>query len=404
MPSGHVAHFIVKLIEEELNFHKIESVYEAELRGAPPFSPRMMTGVLIYGYMRGVYSSRELARACEERVDFMMLSAMNRPDFRTIALFRSRHAEALKDIFTQVVRLCLTSKLIDFKHVAVDGTKIKANASKDKNQSYQRLKEQEEALVKEWLTKSEELDAAEDQEYGDDDRGDMFSDAQEALKRIQEAKKALEERDKQEREKRARLAESGAKPRSHAKKRSEPKDTDRYNFTDPDSRLLRTRQGFVQGYNGQAAVDSKNQIIVSCHLSNAGNDLDELKPLLKGIEKNCVRLPKEISADTGYCSEENLAELQERQIRGYVALGQDPPKEKQPIPANSLRQEMKQRFMKGGKKSRYRLRKITVEPVFGIIKQVRKLRELLLRGLQLAELEWSLVCTSHNLWKLFRAS
>lgn len=407
VPEGHPARFIVRLVKEEISFKELEKKYQEAKAGPPAYSPRMMTGILLYGYMRGEYSSRNLSRACEERVDFMLISGMSKPDFRTIANFRRRTGAELQKIFIEVVRLCREAGLADLKHVAIDGTRIKANASADKNKSYKQIKEEEKKLereVKEWLDKAEELDKEEDDEHGGDDRGDILPHAEEALSRIREAKKRLEEQDRKAREERAEQEKAGIKARKAQKLRSAPNDKTKHNFTDRDSRVMKTRRGFIQGYNGQLAVDSKNQIVVSCYVTSAQADIEELKPMIKEINKVCKINPLEVSLDTGYCSEENLRALEEESIRGYVALGNKPDTPSRAIPPGSLRLKMKERLRKGASRSRYKIRMKTVEPVIGIIKQVRKFREFLLRGIEAVNTEWSLVCTSHNLWKLFAAT
>jgi hypothetical protein len=355
--------------------------------------------------MRGEYSSRNIERACEERVDFMVITGMSHPDFRTIALFRKRHGDALQEMFVQVVKLCKEAKLVDLEHVAIDGTKIKANASMESNKTYKQMKGEEARIakqVKDWLDKAEAIDAEEDAKYGEDDRGDILPPAQEALRRIREARERLEKRDKEAREKREADTKAGIKPRVAEKKRDQPKEKEKYNFTDEDSRVMKSRGWHFQGYNAQAGVDAKKHIIVSCHVSSKQNDFDELKPALERLRELYGKV-KEISLDNGYCSEENLRELESCNIKGYVALGTEAIITKRNNSPNSLRWKMQERLLKGGKRSRYNIRKITVEPVFGIIKHVRKFREFLLRGLSSVTTEWSLVCTSHNLWKLFHA-
>ena len=393
VPEGHVSHFVVKLVLEELNLSEIMSSYREE-RGYPPHSPRMMTAVLLYGYMRGVYSSRKLSQACQERTDFMVVSGMSVPDHRPLAKFRTRHREALSRLFVQVVELCQKAKLLDLTHVAIDGTKIKGNASLAQNMSYKDLKDTEKRLVDRWFQEAEQTDSREDQELGEDKRGDEFPTAGEALKRVREAKKALEEQDAQERKCREQAEKEGKKPRSRTKARTAPAQDKQYNFTDPQSGPMRSSKGgYLQGYNAQAAVDTKKQIIVACDVSGAKNDLNELIPIVKQIKRNCKKQAQQVSADAGYCSRENLNALKRRSIRGYI------PKTDKIADVGIIR-EMSLRLERGGRRSRFRLRKITVEPVFGIIKAARGFSQFLLRGLDKVKLEWNLVCTAHNLWKL----
>lgn len=391
VPKGHVAHFVVKLVSEELDLREIEGAYK-ETRGYPPHSPKMMTAVLLYGYMKGVYSSRQLSAACGERTDFMVVSGMNVPDHRPLSMFRKRHRTALNNLFEQVVHLCQKAKLLDLKHVAVDGTKVKANASISQNMSYGDLK----ATVENWFEKAEELDRKEDGEFGEA-RGDEFPTATEALRRIKEAKKAIEEKDAKEQSERKKAEQEGKKPPSKTKPRPAPLADKQYNFTDPDSGVMRSKQGFIQAYNSQVAVDSKNQVIVARNVSCAKNDLNELMPLVDQVERIFTDPPKEISADCGYCTYHNLKALKERNIRGYI-----PRTEK--IANVGIIAEMTTRLKRAGRRSRFRLRKTLAEPVFGIIKSARGFTHFLMRGLQNVSLEWSLACTAHNLWKLAKAT
>jgi len=395
VPAEHPAHFIVKLVSEDLNMNGILSGYK-ELRGYPPHSPKMMTAVLLYGYMRGVYSSRKLSEACQERTDFMVVSGMNTPDHRPIARFRRKHGAELIELFTQVLKLCKQARLFNLNHVAVDGTKIKGNASLAQNASYKQLTDDEENITQEWLKKADQIDREEDELFGEDNRGNEFPTAEEALRRIREARKHLEEEDKREREERQKAEETGQKPKSKTKKRTAPAPEKQYNFSDPDSGIMNTAKGFLQGYNAQVAVDSKKHIIVACGVSRAKNDLNELVPLLKQIPRNCKKQAQEISADSGYCSHENLKALKRHRIRGYI-----PKTDK--ISDVGLVKDMSLRLKRAGWRSRYHLRKITAEPVFGIIKAARAFGQFLLRGIKNVSVEWSLACTAHNLWKLAAA-
>jgi transposase len=255
VPAEHPAHFIVKLVSEDLNMNGILSSYK-EPRGYPPHSPQMMTAVLLYGYMRGVYSSRKLSEACQERTDFMVVSGMNTPDHRPIAMFRKKHGKALSELFAQVLKLCKQANLFNLNHVAVDGTKIKGNASLSQNTSYEQLIDDEKKTAQAWLDKADRIDREEDELFGEDNRGNEFPTAEEAIRRIREAKKQLEDEDKREREERKKAEERGEKPQSKQKKRSSPAPDKQYNFSDPESGIMRTAKGYLQGYNAQIAVDS----------------------------------------------------------------------------------------------------------------------------------------------------
>jgi transposase len=416
VPRDHPAHLIRELVREELDLAAILAAYERELRGFPPYHPAMMVALLLYAYSRGVYSSRQIARACEERLDFMAVTALQRPDFRTISDFRRRHLAALAGLFAQVLALCRAAGLVRLGHVALDGTKVNANASKHKAMSYGRMKQRERDLateVERWLAQAERADAADDAEHGDA-RGDempaWLADKHERLAKIRQAKAALE----------AEAAEpprpdDGAGPgpssgmmdqgRPRRAANGGPPDRAQRNFTDPDSRVLKTRDGFVQGYNGQIAVDGHRQIITAQRLTTNGADYAAPAPLSDDTIRRCGRKPKEVSADTGFCNEDHLAALADRGIAGYLGPGRarhhragDTGRRR--IAPRSLMAAMAARLRRAGRRSRYRLRKQIVEPVFGQIKAARGFRQFLLRGFAQARHEWALICAVHNLTKL----
>ena len=416
VPAGHAAHFVREMVRESLDLSAILMDYPEE-RGQPPYHPAMMTALLLYAYSRGVYSSRKMAKACEERLDFMAVTGLQKPDFRTIADFRKRHLGALSGLFGQVLGLCRAAGLVKLGHVALDGTKIKANASKHKAMSYARMVKAETELsaeVETWLAQAEAADGAEDREFGAAARGDEMPDwvanKQQRLAKIKQAKAALEA--EAEAAAAARDAQEPAPERPGRKPTlpSEvPADKAQRNFTDPDSRILKTKDGFIQGYNAQAAVDAGRQIIVAHGLTNATSDQGQLEPMVERIEAMAGARPKELSADAGYCSEDNLEALEARAIRGYIATGRQKHGAAAAVgpraaPPRSLRAAMATRLKRGGRRSRYRLRKITVEPVFGQIKEVRGFRQFLMRGLDKVAHEWGLVCTAHNLTKLATAA
>ena len=415
VPAGHLAHFVRDTVREQLDLSAIMEQY-AEERGYPPYHPVMMTALLLYAYCQGVYSSRRIARACQQRVDFMAVTAHQQPDFRTISEFRRRHLEALGALFGQVLGLCEQAGLVKLGHVALDGTKMKANASKHKAMSYGRMKQREPELAAEvakWFAEAEARDAAEDDELGAEHRGDELpewvANKQRRLKKIREAMAALEAEAQQAAEAQEAAQESedqqsearrgggstpskGSSARRKAKPRGKaPPDKAQRNFTDPDSRIMKDSHGFQQSYNAQAAVDADSQVIVAEGLTNAGNDKQQVVPMLDEIEKQTGRVPRELSADSGYCSEENLEQLDERKMRGYIATGRQ---------KHGQASAMATRLRRGGHRSRYRLRKQTVEPVFGQIKGARGFRQFLLRGLEKVQHEWRLICTAHNLLKL----
>ncbi|KRR19652.1 MULTISPECIES: IS1182 family transposase [Bradyrhizobium] len=424
VPRDHVSRLIVSLVRESLDLSAIIGSYRSGL-GQPPFDPRMLTALLLHGYASGIYSSRRIARAAVERADFMMIVAGDAPDFRTISEFRRRHLKALADLFVQVLKLAEKAGLVKLGHVALDGTKIKANASKHKAMSYDRMKKREAELAAEvdrWLKAAEAADAQEDKLYGDkrgDEMPDWVADKQKRLEKIREAKAALEAEAKAaaeaERKARAeaeerRIAEGGKKNgKTSAPPNTEPDGKAQRNFTDPESRILKTKDGYIQGYNAQAAVDGAHQIIVAQTLTSSSSDQAQLAPLLDGIRANLGTNPDEVSADAGYCSDANLRTIKRRRIEGYIATGRQKhgtksATAKKASRPGSLIARMSTKLKRAGYRSRYRLRKQIVEAVFGQIKQARGFRQFLLRGIEKVSAEWALICTAHNLVKLARAA
>jgi transposase len=421
VPEDHVARFVVALVRESLDLSRITASYASAL-GQPPFDPRMMVALLLYAYAVGIYSSRRIANACRDRTDFMMIVALDAPDFRTISDFRKRHLNGLAALFVQVLKLAETAGLVKLGHVALDGTKIKANASKHKAMSYERMKKREaelQAEVDRWLAAADATDAKEDRAFGKNKRGDempdWIADKEKRLAKIREAKAALEAQAKAAAEEEARRrAEAEAKRKAEGRKKNgktpkppsaAPEPKAQRNFTDPESRVLLTKDGYIQGYNAQAAVDGAHQIIVSQDVTPSMSDQAQLVPLIDGIETSLGRKPEEASADSGYLSETNLAALDARGIAGYVATGRakHPTDTKRRI-EGELTQAMRRKLKRAGYRSRYRLRKQIVEPVFGQIKQARGFRQFLLRGVAKVRAEWAMICTAHNLLKLAKAA
>jgi transposase len=421
VPKDHVSRLIVSLVRESLDLSEITGRYTSGL-GQPPFDPRMMTALLLHGYASGLYSSRRIAKAARERADFMMIVAGDPPDFRTVSEFRKRHLKALAGLFVQVLKLAEKAGLVKLGHVALDGTKIKANASKHKAMSYQRMMKREaelEAEVDRWLKAAAAADAEEDKLHGSK-RGDEMpgwvADKEKRLAKIREAKAELEA------EAKAAAAEEEERRRAKAEKRrtaegrkkngrtpaplsAEPDGKAQRNFTDPDSRILKTKDGYIQGYNAQAAVDAKAQIIVAHGLTASMSDHGQLVGLIDGIKANLGARPKEASADSGYLSEANLQALADRRINAYVATGKakHPAEIKRKV-GGPLTQAMRTKLKRAAWRSRYRLRKQIVEPVFGQIKQARGFRQFLLRGIEKVKAEWAMICTAHNLTKLARTA
>ena len=332
VPAGHLAHFVRDTVREALDLSAIMGEYKAG-QGQPPYHPGMLVALLLYGYSRGIYSSRQLARACEERLDVMAVTGLNRPDFRTISDFRKRHLAALSALFVQVLRLCQAAGLVRLGHVAVDGTKLKANASRHKAMSYKRMVEQEPRLaaeVQDWLDRAAGADAAEDGEHGVDGRGDetpdWVADKQRRLERIRAAKAQLEAESKSGAEAHdpegpgpsSGMQERGARTRAPS---DTPPDKAQRNFTDPDSRIMPSGGAFIAGYNGQIAVDAARQIIVAQRLSANPADFAALVPLVDQIKTNLGRKAREVSADTGFATEANLAALAQRRVTPYLSPG-----------------------------------------------------------------------------------
>ena len=409
LPEKHLAYFVGDVVDN-LDLTAMDAVYGTEKRGQPPYDPQMMTKILVYGYCVGVFSSRRIERHLVEDIAFRVLAAGNQPNFRTISDFRKVHLATLEGLFEQVLKIALEAGAMKVGRVAVDGTKVKANASKHKAMSYDRMKEKEAQLkaeVKDLLAQAEAADAEEDAFYGQDRRGDELPEElqrrESRLKKIREAKKAVEARAKE------KAAAEGADP-----KQAQPKDKDQYNFTDPESRIMKGADGFVQGYNAQAAVEPDFQLIVGQTVTAEANDKEQLLPMLDQVERQSGQRPGEVLADSGYCSEQNLEQLDsetnpERRVDGYIATGRQKhgeymePCPRGPLPKKATRVDrMKRKLKTKAGKTVYAARKTIVEPVFGQIKQARGFRQFLLRGIGKVRAEWSLVCLTHNILKLYR--
>jgi transposase len=367
-------------------------VYGDERRGQPPYDPRMMTKLLVYGYCVGVFSSRRIERRLVEDIAFRVLAAGNAPNFRTISDFRKIHLKALEALFEQVLKIALEAGAVKVGRVALDGTKVKANASKHKAMSYGRMQEKEKEIraeVKQMLARAEAADEEEDALHGRDRRGDELpaelGRRESRLQKIREAKKALEARARE------KAATTGEDPQQ-----AQPAEKDQYNFTDPQSRIMMGADGFVQGYNAQAAVEPDLQLIVGQTVTAAANDKEQLLPMIEVVQQQSGQRPGEVLADSGYCSEKNLEQLD---IAGYIATGKQKhgeyrkPCPRGPLPHNATRVDrMKRKLQTKVGKAIYATRKTIVEPVFGQIKQARGFRQFLLRGIEKVRGEWALVC------------
>jgi transposase len=428
LPEDHLVYFVMDVVGQ-LDLGGIYACYDSSKGGQPPFDPRMMVALLFYSYCIGLPSSRKIEKATYERVAFRILTADQHPDHDTIAEFRKRHLKALGGLFVDVLQLCQKVGLVKLGHVSLDGTKVKANASKHKAMSYGRMEKKSEELeaeVKRLLTEAQAVDDAEDAEYGKGKRGDELPKElrfkQDRLRKLKEAMESIEQQARVEadakrrqiRQKEQSLKEQGIKRRG--KKPKEPTDdpdpkTQR-NFTDPESRIMKdgSSKSFEQAYNCQAAVDDKSQIIVATNVTQQTNDKQQVEPMVEATKDNTGGKPKKFSSDTGYFSESNIEYLEGQGIDSYVATGRhkhgDPPQRppRGRIPddlTNKERMARKLRTKKG--RETYSKRKAIVEPVFGQIKEARGFRRFSLRGLGNVMCEWDLICLTHNLLKLFRS-
>jgi transposase len=404
LPDDHLSYFVSDVVDQ-LDLSAIERVYEEEDRGQPPYHPRMMTKILLYGYCVGVFSSRKIQKRLVEDIAFRVLAAGNQPDFRTISDFRKLHLKALEELFQQMLRLTLETGMMKLGRVALDGSKVKGNASKHKAMSYGRMKETEKRLgeeVRKLLNQAETADKEEDSRYGRDRRGDELPEElqrrETRIARIREAKHALEER-----------AREQAKSKGKDPEEAQPTKKAQYNFTDPESRMLKGSDGFLQGYNTQIAVEPVFQLIVGQRVTQAANDKQQMVPLVEAIEEQSGQKPEGVLADNGYCSDENLKYLARKRMEGFVATGKQKhgerrkPCQRGPLPREASRVERMERKLETKVGAAvYATRKFIVEPVFGQIKQARGFRQFLLRGIEKVRGEWALICMTHNILKFHK--
>ena len=414
LPSDHLANFISDVVDA-LDLSEIADAYDNSQGGQAPFHPLLMTKLLLYAYCVGVPSSRRIEKSTYEVIPFRVLSANQHPDHDTISEFRKRHLVALSRIFLQVLELCRKAGLVKLGHVALDGTKVKANASKHKAMSYdhmQRKADELQAEIARLLAEAEVVDAAEDVRYGRGKRGDELPEElrfrERRLQKIEEAKRALEEEARKEAE--AKPSAAG-KPEA-APARPQPKA--QRNFTDPDSRIMKdgATKAFEQAFNGQVAVDSEYQVIVAAGVTQECNDKQQVKPMVERLKRNLSGLsPKQMSLDNGYYSDENVEFLRGEGIDAYIATGRlkhgevPPPAPRGRIPKGLTTKERmarKLRTVKG--RCTYAKRKEIAEPAIGQIKEARGFRRFLLRGVEKVDAEWLIICLTHNLLKLFRWS
>lgn len=462
LPQGHLAYFILDVVGE-LDLRVIETrIHAKDARGTRPYAPEMMVALLLYGYCVGVFSSRKLERATYEDVAFRVLAGGEHPHFTTINGFRKEHLDVLRSLFLQVLKLCQTAGLVKFGHVALDGTKVQANASKHKAMSYERMLKTELELTREieaLLDRAEAVDASEDGRFGkghqDEDLPDELRRRKDRLKTIREAKARLETEAAEARARALREQSARARERSETSedatsrkrnatiaknkavqakdlapdrddddldppktsdglpmheprvtKEGKPRAKAQMNFTDPDSRIMESGGAFLQGYNCQAAVDEGHQIIVAQAVSNLSPDNGALIPLLEQTRSNCGRSARTTTADAGYWQPGAPAECERLKTDVYISTrrrkhnaNSEPPP---PNDSADARQRMRAKLATDEGRAIYARRKAVVEPVFGQIKEVRGFRRFLLRGIEQVQAEWALMCAGHNLLKLWR--
>ncbi len=429
LPDDHLAKFIVEIVDQ-LDISEIEKKYAP--RGGTPYNPRMMLSLLFYGYATGIFSSRKLEKATHDRIDFRYITCNLHPDHDTINEFRRRFLDDLKPLFTQILLMARELGMLKVGNVAIDGTKIKANASKHKAVSYKhacKIEKMLEQEIEELLRLAEEADHKRLEDEGVK-LPEEISRRENRLEKIKQAKTVIEERareryEQEKAEHEAKLAErkrkaeaTGKKPRGKEPKppKEEPRDKDQYNFTDPESRIMKENASgaFEQAYNAQAAVDTESMLVVGECVTDHANDKQELTPTLDSIPEEAGK-PEAVIADSGYYSENNVKECEQREVDPYIAAGRTPHQvplderlrdlrgdEPPPLPPGATvieKMKHKLRTVKG--RATYRLRKMTVEPVFGIIKEVLGFRRFHLRGLQKASGEWTLMSIGYNLKRMF---
>lgn len=426
LSEKHLAYFIMEVVGE-LDLWSIYCKYDGRKGGNPAFHPQMMVALLIYAYCVGMSSSRKIEKATYEMVPFRVISGGQHPDHDTIADFRKRHLQELSGLFVQVLRLCQKAGLVKLGHVALDGTKVKANASKHKAMSYDRMEKtigELEREVEELLKRAETVDKEDDNRYGkgklEEDLPERLRFKEERLKKIREAKVALEEEARQragkaqkEYDKKKEAwedSERGKRGRAPVSPSTEVEAKAQRNFTDPESRIMKdgSSKSFEQAYNAQAVVDGEKQVIVATGVSQEANDKRQLLPMLTRVKENMGRLPEKASADAGYFSETNVMAKELKMVELYIPPDRQKHGEQTTVVRGRPRKDltvmdrMRRRLRTKAGREVYRFRKAIVEPVFGQIKQVRGLRRFSFRGKEKVTAEWDIICLTHNLLKLFR--
>jgi transposase len=426
LPPDDLAYFLLDAVDQ-FDLTPFHSAYRADGVGQAAFQPHMMVALMLYAYCLGVRSSRQIERLCQRDVAFRVVAGNLRPDHATIARFRQRHTEALKGLFTDILRLCKEAGLVKVGVVALDGTKMAADAALDANRTYSSIRAEVETILRE----AESKDVEEDQLYGPEHRGDELPEAMrdrngrlERLKRCRErlegeAAAAAADHARNLAERAAKEAETGQKLRGRKPKpvSEAPEAEAKANVTDPDSRIMKTRRGYVQGYNAQA-VATAEQIIVAAEVTPEENDVDQLHPMLAATatELKAAGIEEAVRAalvDAGYCSEENLERADPEGAELFVATRKDwkqrerlrqapPPRGR--IPGNlSRRERMDRKLLTKRGRRLYKQRSQIIEPVFGQTKSCRGIDRFMRRGLGNCRAEWKVICGTHNLLKLWRS-
>lgn len=428
LPEGDLAYFLMD-VTEALDLSAIYNRYSSSRAGQPPYNPRMMTSLILYAYCMGIPSSRKIETATYNQIPFRVISADQHPDHDTIADFRKTHLKALAGLFVSVLQLCQKAGLVKLGHISLDGTKVKANASKHKAMSYGRMDktiQQLEAEVKQLLEEAKTVDETEDARYGKGKRIEELPEdlrrRQDRIAKIKEAKQVLEDQAKTQADakrhaiqKKEEALKKEGKPRKGKKPKApsdEPDPKAQRNFTDSESRIMKdgASKSFEQAYNCQVASDEEAQVIVGTNVTQETNDKQQAKPLIEDVKKNTGQTPNKASLDAGYYSDENVTYLETEEIDGYIAVGRQKHSDKTPpaprgrIPKHATTKDKMARKLRTQKgRATYSKRKHIVEPVFGQIKEARGFRRFSLRGLDNVASEWDLVCLTHNLLKLFRS-
>ena len=414
LPEEHLAFFLSDTIDA-LDLSAFDDRYGEAGPGNQAFDPRMMLKVLVYAYATGTFSSRKIAAKMHEDVAYRVLGSDNFPAHRTVSDFRKRHLPEFNDLFVQVVQTAHEVGLVKLGTVAVDGSKVKANASKHKAMSYKRMKEEEKRLrkeIRELLTKAKKTDDQEDKRYGKDRRGDELPQElvrrEDRLQSIRAARQRLEARQREVDREKGREPDDQDRPGKSGKpfQRAfgEPEAKAQENFTDPDSRIMkRGSSGFAQCYNPQIAVDEAEQIIVATTVTQSGSDVHQLEPILDQIKETTGQYPDKALTDAGYRSEANLQMLEEKGVEGFVAMGREKNGEtKEPNPQNEATCRMAKKMKTERAKKHYRKRKYLGEPPFAWIKSVMGFDQFSLRGIDNVTSEWNLACLAANLKRMHR--